>query len=235
MKLTIHNSQIELDLRTLVVCALVFLFLFFLNATGAVANGVPVKIFLNYLPDVSTWGPQAATGEAVLAVGEGWATVSVQGLPKLEDDVYVAWVIPKEGAAVPIGKFNTDAAGTGDFEIRQLSIPEKPYRLFLITVEPDSDRYLAPGSRRSIAGRFPDPELRAPPPAPTTPSRGDGSDSGTASSLARPVASTPAPQMLPVTGGPVGPDMTQAGAFAFAVLSVLILMWFTISRRGGRS
>lgn len=223
--------------------------LVFAGAAGALGNGVPVKVFLNYLPDISNWGPQTAGGEAVLAVGEGWATVSVQGLPKLQGEVYVAWVIPHRGAPIPLGKFNTDDAGTGDFEIRGLSVPHEPYKLFLLTVERDSDQYQAPGDRRSIAGRFPDPELGgalptltpAPTPSPGpggSPGQGPGAgspgtDTETASSLAQPVPTQPVPLVLPITGGPVRQVVPSipwnvAGATGLALIG---LAWFVTSRQ----
>lgn len=241
--------RLKLNPVTFAILLWVALCLFFLSAPGAMGNGVPVKVFLNYLPDVSTWGPETASGEAVLAVGEGWAAVSVRGLPKLQGRSYVAWLIPKQGAAIPIGKFNTDDAGIGDFGIRGLSLPEKSYKLFLITVEPDSDQYQAPGDRRSIAGRLPDPELRGggPPPVPTTPGTGgSGPDTGTGSSLAQPVPTEPAPVMLPVTGGIVEPGRWAVGLSLLkpyhkwrmaggAGLALVGLVWFIAFRQGGRS
>ncbi|MBS1253996.1 MAG: hypothetical protein MAG451_03052 [Anaerolineales bacterium] len=207
--------RIRLNVVTAIISILIALCMLILGATGARGNGVPVKVFLDYLPDVSNSGPETGRGEAVLAVAEGWATISVEGLPKLQDEVYVAWIVPHQGAAIPIGRFNTDRAGTGDFAIRELSVPDKPYKLFLITIEQDSVQYQAPGDRRSIAGRFPDPALRgAPPPTPTAFSGSEDSsgqvpdtgntDSGTdtSSSLIQPVPTQPVPLTLPVTGGP---------------------------------
>lgn len=239
----------------------IFSLLFLLSAAGALGNGVPVKVFLNYLPDISNWGPEVANGEAVLSVGEGWVTVSVQGLPKLQDEVYVVWLLPREGAAIPIGKFNTDDAGAGDFEIRGLSLPQKPYELFLLTVEQDLAQYRAPGSRRSIAGRFPDPELKAvPPPVPPSPrgsdspsgqdsdagGSGTNTDAGSVSSLARLAPTQPAPLLLPVTGGvddfrfrisdfELGLDGRWNKWMAVIGLALASLSWFIACRRGGRS
>lgn len=249
--------QFRLNLVTFATLALTIFGLFLAGPVSVMGNGVPVRVFLNYLPDVSTWGPQTATGEAVVAVGEGWVTVSVQGLPKLpEDETYVAWLVPKEGETLPIGKFNTDDAGAGEFEIQDLSIPEKTYKLFLITAEDNADQYAAPGNRRSIAGRLPDPELRGavPPPVPTAapgsepggePDTGEsGVVTETGSSLAQPVPTKPAPAVLPVTGGMLEPVREDAelslltpkwSLMAVVGLALVGLIGLTALRQGGRS
>lgn len=226
-------------------------------AFRASANGVPIEVFLSYLPDISNWGPEDAVGQVVVSIGEGWVTIEVQGLPPLEDEVYVAWIVPKTGAAFPVGKFNTDAAGGGVFELRDLSLPREPYRLFLITVEPDLDEYPAPGGRRSIAGRFPDPELLRPAtPAPPTATpgpegtggggnaeggnaEGEGSGAEEQPFQAEPSPTpVPIPAMLPVTGGVIVEDesnltrwrgvLTAAGG-----LLLLGLSGAALARRGG--
>ncbi len=231
-----------------------------LQRARVLANGVPIQIALAYLPDISNWGPEDAAGEAVVSVGEGWVTVRVQGLPKLQEQVYVAWIVPKTGAAFPIGKFNTDDAGRGSFELRGLSLPREPYRLFLITVEPDTAQYPAPGAVRSIAGRFPDPELLrpatpAPPTAtPAVPEIGGGGNGGEGESqgepgdgtlgaeveaaLAQPVSTpVPAPVMLPVTGGVIEEDERGAqmgiAALVLGGLLLLGLFRFAVTRFGG--
>lgn len=245
------------------IVVLIGLVLLLLPTGPASANGVPVRVFLSYLPDVSNWGPQNATGEAVVAVGEGWVTIQVQGLPKLQGEVYVAWIVPKVGAAFPVGKFNTDDAGGGSFELRGLSMPREPYRLFLITVEPDLEQYPAPGGRRSIAGRFPDPELLrpatpAPPTAtPSPPGLGGGGNTGGAGSggategteessppttegtaaQAQPAPTPiPMPAMLPVTGGVIEGEeevRTWWGLLAGGGLLLLNLLGSSLIRRTG--
>jgi RNA polymerase sigma factor for flagellar operon FliA len=229
-------SKVILTLRAMIaICFLVGLSPLFLGAAGTMANGVPVKVFLNYLPDVSNWGPETASAEAVLAVGEGWVTISVKGLPKLQGEVYVAWVVTQQGLAIPLGKFNTDDAGAGDFEIRELALPHQAYRLLLITVEDDLDQYPAPSARRSIAGRLPDPELRAVPPAVATPTPSEPGGSADPNSgpenmdpnaeptalLTQPSPTPSGPLFLPVTGAVVAGSIQPDIVAVWAVLGVL--------------
>ncbi|OGO39686.1 MAG: hypothetical protein A2Z04_07365 [Chloroflexi bacterium RBG_16_57_9] len=155
-------------------------------------NGVPVQLFLNYLPDVSNWGPETASGTAIVATGEGYVTLKVQGLPHLNDARYQIWLIPREGEPVAVGKFNVEASGSADFKTTGLKLPATVYKLLVITVEPEPDTSPQPDARRSLVGRFPDPALKT-----VT----AGSVPGSASSAPGQPLPLNLPRTLPVTGG----------------------------------
>ena len=208
-----HTKTGRISLAILLLLAMLSIQIF--GSTTASANGVPVRLFLNYLPDISNWGPETASGETTVAVGEGWVTMSVRDLPKLQDQVYVVWLVTDRNVPLPIGKFNTDDLNTGDFEIRGLSLPQEPYSLVLLTVEEDQEQFPFPGARRTVAGRFPDPELRAIVPTPfPTPMPSDSGNPGDqnpdknetdsmnndAVPTAEPIPTHPVPVLLPVTG-----------------------------------
>jgi len=156
------------------------------------SNGVPVQLFLNYLPDVSNWGPETASGTAIVATGEGFVTLKVQGLPRLNDARYQIWLTPREGEPIAVGKFNVDATGRADFKATGLKLPATVYKLLIITVEPEPDPNPQPDARRSLAGRFPDPALKIVTAGPVP--------GGATSAPGQPLPLN-MPRTLPVTGG----------------------------------
>ena len=52
-----------------------------------------IKIFLNYLPEFSNYGPTDASGVAEISIGEAWVDLTIDGLPQLTDEHYEAWLI----------------------------------------------------------------------------------------------------------------------------------------------
>ncbi len=155
-------------------------------------NGVPVHLFLNYLPDLSNWGPETASGTAVVAVGEGYVTVKVQGMARLTDARYQIWLIPREGESIAVGKFDVDATGRAEFKATKLTLPALVYKLLVVTVEPEPDTSPQPDGRRSLIGRFPDPALKG-----VT----NGATPAGASTTADQPLPPAMPRNLPVTGG----------------------------------
>ena len=156
----------------------------------AAANGAPIKIFLNYLPEFSNFGPTEATGEALLSIGEAWVELTVDGLPKLEGQQYQAWLITAETEEmISLGTFNTDDDGQANYFQQFDDLPIVEYRYFVITVEADPDENPAQADERwSIGGLFPNVrvEIIQGTPTPTLPPG---------------ITPTPgAPGALPVTG-----------------------------------
>lgn len=149
------------------------------------ANGAPIKIFLNYLPEFSNYGPAEARGEALVSIGEAWVEVTAEGLPQLNGELYQAWLVSADNQTiVDIGTFNADAEGRVSYFIELESVPDVEYRYFMITVESDPDSNPEPDSRRTISGIFPIPEIQI-------------------------VESTPTPTLEPgVTATPGGPPAT---------------------------
>jgi len=126
------------------------------RAVPSYANGAPVDIYLSYLPGVSNWGPQTAKGHAVVAVGDGEVSLEVQGLPKLKNEHYEAWLESRtERRLYSAGKFKIGDDGIGRLHVLLDTLPYQEYRMLLITVEAEPDPSPEPDARRSIAGLFP--------------------------------------------------------------------------------
>ena len=139
------------------VCVLVIaVMLTVISAAPVAANGAPVTIFLNYMPGVSNWGSQTATGTAVVAVGDGEVALEVTGLARLTDEHYEVWLESREERELySVGKFNVDPQGIGRLNVLLDTLPYQEYRMLLISVEPDPDSDPTIGERKSLAGLFP--------------------------------------------------------------------------------
>jgi hypothetical protein len=121
------------------------------------ANGTPIRITLRYMPGLSNFGPQTATGVAELITSEGEVRLTAAGLQKLGDnDEYQLWISSDEtGERMRLGIVPVNDQGVGrlDTVLRQ-PIPEKPWNLMVISIEAKGSQPTAPGNRLSIAGRF---------------------------------------------------------------------------------
>lgn len=188
-----------------------------LTAATTLANGKPVRLFLNYLPETSNWGPQTASGSAVVGVGDGFVQLTVQGLPRLEGERYTVWLVPQEGETwVRIGDFNMEAGQEGNFGWSPEDFPYQEYRLIVLTVEPDPDPDGQPGSRISLVGHFPNPDVA--PPSPVS----EGSSGGAAEER---------PERLPVTGADLALPPTEHLVAAVAIALTAIL-WLLVALGG---
>lgn len=169
------------------------IFTILLLAVPVSANGAPKKIFLNYLPEYSNYGPTSASGVALISIGEAWVDLQAEGLPQLSGQLYEAWLVKAATDEMfSLGKFNADVEGRVTYYHELDQIPETEYRYFVITVEPDPDSDPAAESKRSIAGVFPSVELQVVSGTPTP-------------TLVPGVTPTPgAPATLPVTGSITG-------------------------------
>lgn len=160
-----------------------------IGSTPATANGVPVKIFLNYLPELSNYGSTSAGGVAQVSIGEAWVDLEADGLPQLAGVQYEAWLVTSDDQMISLGMFNSDTGGHVDYFAEFDDIPVLDYRFFVISVEsvPDTNPDEA-DPRRSIAGVFPNARLEI--------------VSGTPTATLEPgITATPgAPAGLPVTG-----------------------------------
>lgn len=126
-------------------------------AGPAQANGTPIRITLRYLPGLSNFGPQNATGIAELITSEGEVRLTATGLQKPADaDEYQLWISSDEtNERMRLGTVQVNDGGVGrlDTVLRQ-PIPEKPWNLMVISVEGKGSQPAAPSNRLSIAGRF---------------------------------------------------------------------------------
>jgi hypothetical protein len=191
------------------ICVLTILFL----AVPAAANGAPVKIFLNYLPNFSNYGSTHASGTAMISFGEAWVDIQAEGLPQLTGQLYQAWLVKAEtNEMVNLGKFNADTNGRIAYHAEFEQLPKADYRYLFITVEPDPDPNPEADARRTIAGVFPNAEVvkATGTPVPT---------------LVPGVTPTPgAPAALPVTGGLV----FQSSLFQFGSITLGVVGLGTI-------
>jgi hypothetical protein len=131
-------------------------------ASACQVGCTPINLILSYLPGVSNWGPEKATGVAELVLAEGEARGRVAGLPRLDGEVYGVWLIATStDEAIPFGSFNTDDAQRGQFRlIVPDEIPNRPWNLLLITVQPGAEVGATQSDKRSIGGHFVDPAQR---------------------------------------------------------------------------
>ena len=126
-----------------------------LTAQTVRANGVPIEVPLAYIPGLSNWGPDDATGSVELSFGEGYARLDARGLPRLINERYQGWIVNSESNdAISIGSFNADAENVVAFEGALPAIADFGFDLFIITVEPEPDDAPQPTGDRSIGGRF---------------------------------------------------------------------------------
>lgn len=183
----------------------------------AAANGSPIKIFLNYLPDVSNYGPQQATGQALVSIGEAWIDLTADGLPRLENERYEVWLVPAgSDRMISMGKFNADANQHVQYHNELPILPQIAYRYLVISVEPEpDDNPTQADPRRSIAGVFPNLELKiiSGTPTPTLPPG---------------VTPSPGPpEQLPVTGGstPIGLWIALILLLALTFIMLVLPTW----------
>lgn len=143
--------------RLLPAMLLLCLLLTLLSASSALANGTPINVTLTYLPEISNSGPRSAAGVAEIVTSEGHVRLSAAGLPPLDGEQYVAWLVnTRTQESMPIATFNTDASSSVRLEnMLPDAIPERDWNLVLVTIEsiPEGNQ---PGPRRTIAGYFPE-------------------------------------------------------------------------------
>lgn len=123
-------------------------------AGGAEANGSPLRVVLTYLPEVSNWGPQGATGVAELVPAEGEVRVIALGLPRLSGEVYAVWLVnSRTGQSLEVGQFNVNDQSEARLgNVLPQAIPDEKWDMLLVTVEKEGTSPVAPGERRAIAG-----------------------------------------------------------------------------------
>jgi hypothetical protein len=211
----------------------------------ASANGSTIRVALSYLPGVSNWGPDNATGMVELVRAEGDVRLSVLGLPRLTDGLYQLWLVDlKSGTQYSLGKFNVTANGQGDLET-VADIQNVQFDLVVISVEPEPDPSSNADSRLSIAGRYAAPVATpgARPTSPTgdltstpgvvgtpiqgvgTPTAGTGTPAS-GSPTPAPTPTVPLPTQLPRTGEP------GADALAAAALCISFVIFVGLRRVG---
>jgi len=178
------------------------------------ANGVPVPVHLEYI-DLSNWGPTDATGDAELMFAEGIVNLNADGLPRLDAELYQAWIVNSEvGDAISIGRFNSDSVGHVSYQGTLPPLADFGFDLLMITVEPEPDDAPQPSERRSLGGYF---SLLGQPGM-------DGSVDGVGGSIS-------APGQLPNTGdAELITDIIRASSLA-AAMALSVFVGLRLSRR----
>lgn len=204
-----------------------------LLAVTVLANGAPVKIFLNFLPEFSNYGPIEAAGVAQISIGEAWLNLEATGMPALTNEKYEAWIQEVDTNKVySLGKFNADQDGVIKYAKEFDELPVTEYRYLFITVEPDPDPSTDPDTRVTIAGLFPEPKLEIldHPATPTIELGGEAtspiSSTGTFTASNSGAESQggntgTAPRTLPVTGAPA-PWLAGAGLLILGAAGVIL-------------
>ncbi len=179
------------------------------------ANGVPVTVDLAYI-DLSTWGPQDATGTAELIFAEGIVRIEADGLPMQQDALYQAWLVNSEaGDAISAGRFNASASGHVSYEGSLPPIADFGFDLLILTLEPEPDDAPQPTEQRSIGGYFSLLGVAG------VDGRGGEAQGG----------SLQAPGSLPNTGDPAFiTDLIRVGALAMA-MGLSVVVGLRLSRR----
>ena len=193
-------------------------------AAPAIANGAPITIFLNYLPEFSNFGPLNARGTATISIGEAWVEIAAERMPLLKGQLYEAWIVGADiGQGISLGTFNADAKGRVAYKAEFEELPPADYRYLYVSVEPDPDADPKADKRVTIAGVFPNAELLIVSNTPTpTPRPGVTPAPSAAPSPA-------APDVLPVTGGG-----GVSGWVVLGALLLIVLTWALLSVVRGR-
>lgn len=126
-----------------------------LAPSAARANGVPIRIPLTYLPNLSNWGAQDARGDAELSFAEASLKVDARGLTALPNDVYQVW-LAKSGTnkAVSVATLPGTADGIAGYTGNLPKLEGYDWDLLVITVEPRQDTDPTPSGKRFIGGFF---------------------------------------------------------------------------------
>ncbi|MBI2939778.1 MAG: hypothetical protein HYY04_05005 [Chloroflexi bacterium] len=165
----------------------------------AMANGTPVRINLRYLSGISNYGPTNAIGVVEIVLIEGDVRVDLRGLPKLNGELYQAWLVNSaSGDRLSIGKFNAGEDGSAYLE-SVLDLTDQHFDLAVISIEPEPDPSPNPDARLSIAGFFPGAQPVTPTPEAVAPPTPEAETTGTPGPT--PTALPLRPVRLPRTGG----------------------------------
>ena len=177
------------------------------------ANGVPTLVSLAYIEGLSNWGPVEASGELELSFAEGYARLTVSGLPMLSFSSYQGWLVNSESNdAISVGRFNADDMQQIDYEGTLPPIADFGFDLFIITVEPEPDDAPQPTSDRSVGGYF---SLVGPTPS-------DGTS---------PADTTEQPALLPDTGDPTLTTDIARSALLVAAMALSLFVGLRLRRR----
>ncbi|GEM_PF-3873470 len=142
------------------------------------ANGVPVEVYLDFVPMKANWTPaQHGQGVAVLSANDEEVQVRAQDLPAPPVGmVYYAWLEKVDGSFLPVGPLAYAEDGTATITQPMPNLPySENFAWVLVALEFPDRVGTAPSDQIALAGRLPNP-------------------------VALPVEGNQAPELLPVTG-----------------------------------
>lgn len=173
---TVAQARIARRLPTAVL--LVTAWLLALLAVPVRANGIPVQVYLDFVPFKATWTPaQQARGMAVVSANDEEVRVMAQDLPAPPvGSVYYAWLERVDGGFLPVGPLTYAEDGTASINQRMPNLPySENFAWVLVTLEHPDQVGDTPSADIALAGRLPNP-------------------------VALPVDNDQTPDLLPVTG-----------------------------------
>lgn len=158
MKIMTYSSILRKVLSVSILFTLAFAA--FPVMPSAYANGHNQVIFLAFLPDVSNFGNQSASGIAVVDLHTGEVSVQTTSLTPIVGGSYHIWLAgPNLESPVHVSKLESD----GHLATIVANLPAQEYRYVVLSAEAEGEDSPSEWSDRvSLAGVFPNPEVIAP-------------------------------------------------------------------------
>lgn len=195
----LRSTQMELAPSNpgvrLLTALLISLLLLAIGMGRAEANGVPVQIFLDFLPFKSTWQPASeGRGVAVVSANDELVRVMAQNLPAPpQGRAYFAWLERVEGSFLAVGALSFSSDGTASLDQPMEDLPySENFAYVLVSLEAVDALGANPADEIALAGRLPNP-------------------------VALPPVNSQAPPLLPITGA-AGAGIDSTGFLPFAAL-----------------
>lgn len=157
MKNSLRSSLIRKVLSVNLLLTLAFTA--FSAMPTANANGNNQVIFLAYLPEVSNFGNQSASGIAVVDLHTGEVSVQTTSLTPIVDGAYHIWLAgPNLESPVHVAQLEAD----GHLATIVAELPAQEYRYVVLSAEAEGELPTEWSERVSLAGVFANPEVIAP-------------------------------------------------------------------------
>ena len=126
-----------------------------LGCDGEPLGDRTIAVGLGYA-DSTNFGPETASGSALIDTVIGRVELSVSGMPELSGDLYEGWL--RGGGEDPqsLGTFNTSATGAALQSVTLGDLTGSTFERVVVTVEPDPDSDPdVPDVRETISGDIP--------------------------------------------------------------------------------
>jgi Anti-sigma-K factor rskA len=121
---------------------------------GEVLGERSITVFLGF-SDHTNFGPETATGTAVIDTPTGRVELSVAGMPPLGGERYEGWLRGGGEDPLSLGTFDTSEQGAASMVVTLGDLREATFERVVITVEPDPDPDPdRPDVRETISGEI---------------------------------------------------------------------------------